>query len=46
MRCGCYACKENKKGQCTCPEYIEITPEGECSMMWIPTEEPEDEEAE
>ena len=44
MRCRCYACNENDAGYCTCSNYVEITPEGECNMMWIRTEEPEPEE--
>lgn len=43
MRCRCYACNENDAGYCSCSNYVEITPEGECNMMWIRTEEPEPE---
>lgn len=37
MRCRCITCKENENGYCTCSSYVEISEDGSCDSMLVPT---------
>ena len=39
MRCEVLKCRENENGYCSCDSYVGIDKNGECNMMFIPSED-------